>query len=373
MKILIIVNSNFGIGHFVRAKNIAKSLKQLGSEIMIAHSGVIVPNKFWGYLNQTEFSEPHFWENIRDADKYVQKKEELILDHSTRSKNIIRILDDFKPNLIVYEFIPFSKFRFLPEFIYTVEYAKLNYSCKVAISVRDIIDNEIKPTDFLKFNKAVELIDLVIIHSKEKIYFDNSFIDMLEKRKIDYKYCGLLITQREVERAEIKNDKKSLFVSSGGGRDKETVNNFLRSFPNFFLNEDDYDFYYASGYFKKMKKEYNNLPLSFKVLNEDEYLSLIINSSNSLSLNMAGYNTCWENVYYEIPMIIIPRNRYEQIKRTYIIESLGVGINGKELTKNNYYRFLEEYMIKRDAINDKDIFDLHGITFSNALFELIDG
>ena len=61
MKILIIVNSNFGIGHFVRAKNIAKSLKQLGSEIMIAHSGVIVPNKFWGYLNQTEFSEPHFW------------------------------------------------------------------------------------------------------------------------------------------------------------------------------------------------------------------------------------------------------------------------------------------------------------------------
>lgn len=371
-RVLIIAHSNFGVGHFNRSKNISDIFTKAGFEVAIAYSGVELDDFFWAGYNAIRFSNPDFWESLEQASSYMKgnkAKIELEASNIERISKLKNIIDEFIPQIIIYEFIPFYKYRFLEEFNSCCSYAKVKYGAKVLISLRDILhSSSFPPEKHLKsFSEAMTLIDRVIFHGEIE-FSDTEILRWLKKCEIPYSFTGFIVPSSlknsDLKRRSLIN--KKVICSAGGGRDGAVMIEKLDSLMSILKKYGYEEYHLAKGYFSKNGSRAHK---EWKEIKPFDYLNSIKTIDYTLSINMAGYNTCWENVYLGIPMIIEDRDRYEQRKRTKLLMDAGLALsieNTMLLSREDLQSFISDYEIRHSDFLRKYRFD----DGSNLLHEI---
>ncbi len=297
MKILIWVQSGFGIGHLVMAAKYAR--KRIDDDVLIVYGGV----PYGDY----DFSDLKI-KRIPTLVDSEDRKEVVSIDGDVedvkkqRKDELKNICDDFKPDELITEHFPFGRFHFRDEVNWLVGYVKQSYNTKVLCLLRDFIgrsDDE--------FEKRV----ISDLKNYDKIYVasDGKTFDFKDEFSFvsDVEYIGYLFDKKS------SNKGKDVLVTLGGGvgskENLEKIIHCAKLIDKKFIistgsNMIDADF----DSLKSLCKE--NIEL-YKFVNMDEMLGKC-----GYFITTAGYNSCVDACFSGLnTQLIADVNNNEQLKR----------------------------------------------------------
>ncbi|WP_193193410.1 glycosyltransferase family protein [Nostoc sp. MG11] len=330
-----------GMGHLVRSMEIVRGLTK-DFQICFINGGEIIK----------EFEFPAGVEIINlPAIKTDSEFEELqVVDDifslteakEIRKNQLLKIFDQFQPDILMIELFPFGRRRFSFELIPLLERAKSNESStKVVSSLRDIVVT--KQHKQAKHEEKVcnlinQYFDLLLVHGDPEFVPLEETFSRVSDLKCAVHYTGYVVQEppmhpvlTDEEKELINSDKPLILVSVGGGRfghelldcvvktapwlEKKLPHN-IQVFTGPFMPEDKFNQLQA------MARDSKNI----RIGRYTPYLLSYMKKAE-LSISMSGYNTTMNILTTGVRAMILPftgNQDREQTIRAEKLSDLGV-------------------------------------------------
>ncbi|NDJ20334.1 glycosyl transferase [Nostoc sp. B(2019)] len=330
-----------GMGHLVRSMEIVRGLTK-DFQICFINGGEIIK----------EFEFPAGVEIINlPAIKTDSEFEELqVVDDifslteakEIRKNQLLKIFDQFQPDILMIELFPFGRRRFSFELIPLLERAKSNRSStKVVSSLRDIVVT--KQHKQAKHEEKVcnlinQYFDLLLVHGDPEFVPLEETFSRVSDLKCAVHYTGYVVQEppmhpvlTDEEKELINSDKPLILVSVGGGRfghelldcvvktapwlEKKLPHN-IQVFTGPFMPEDKFN------QLQVMAKDSKNI----RIGRYTPYLLSYMKKAQ-LSISMSGYNTTMNVLTTGVRAMILPftgNQDREQTIRAEKLSNLGV-------------------------------------------------
>lgn len=289
-KILIWVQSSFGIGHFIMVKRFVTILNQIHPRVdVIILSG--------GHTEISDLNVIQLPKLIDDFDDRKKLSGKNLKDIFKQRKKIIQeVCDQYKPNILITEHFPFGRSNFREEVIELIDYVK--DTCIIMTLIRDTIQRK----NLRYLSEDLKLYQKILI-AGDKNFFDIS----KEFKKIDNKkitYLGYIGPQNKYP---LLKPKKTILVNVGGGVDGgKLIKKIIDISSNF-----DNDIFVVKGPLLKTKFEYQNNVKIYENSNVSEQLKNV-----GYFISTCGYNSGVESVLSNKPTLYFINNENkEQISR----------------------------------------------------------
>ncbi|MGV0104274.1 glycosyltransferase family protein [Nostoc sp. DSM 114167] len=330
-----------GMGHLVRSREIVRGLTKdfqvcfiNGGEIIQGFeipAGVEVIN-LPAIKTDPEFSELQV---VDDAFSLDEAKE-------IRKNRLLKIFQQFQPDILIVELFPFGRRRFYFELIPLLKLAKSNKgSTKIVSSLRDIV--VVKPEKQVKHEEKVcnlinKYFDILLVHSDPELVPLEATFSRVNDLKCQLYYTGYVVQEppknpilTDEDREIIKSDKPLILASVGGGRfGHELLERVVNTAP-FLEKVLPHNIQVFTGPFipNSKFKELQEMAKFSKNIYIRRYTPYLLNymKKADLSINMSGYNTTMNILTTGVRAMILPftgNQDREQTIRAEKLSNLGV-------------------------------------------------
>lgn len=169
-RILIAVTHLLGIGHLVRARQLARALAEAGHEVTLASGGMPDGKAAAGYrfvqlppvrTQGTDFR------NLLDEDGVPATPERL----AARREQLVALAAGLSPDIVVTEHFPFGRRQLAGEFLALIAAAReVNPRTLVLASIRDVLVAPQRPERLAETGERVAtLFDAVLVHGDPRV------------------------------------------------------------------------------------------------------------------------------------------------------------------------------------------------------------
>jgi predicted glycosyltransferase len=329
-RVLIHCQYVFGIGHFVRTVELARSLSK-HFEVSVVNGGEAVPNYDLPFgvdwIQMPAIYKEEAAEELRSVDPIKSleccfAERDVILECAVR-----RIM----PDVLITEHFPFG-LLFEPEVIRLIERVKIcNPHSKIVSSVRDVIESK---NGGMHDDHICRLLnryyDLVMVHGDENIVPFPSSFPKFSHIQVPVLHTGYVV--QKIGQKPQKLDIPMVVASVGGGRlGGEMLDSILKSHRSIFEHW-EHSLMLFVGAFQQIKNDLRayadeNSLTSVTILDFDRLRYQDALASASLAICMGGYNSVIEAVSAELPVLIYQRkfygNNQEQECRIQLFQKAG--------------------------------------------------
>lgn len=374
-RILIHCQYLYGLGHLVRALQLAKGLINdfdvyflSGGETV---QGIYIDSKIHFIQLDALYKE-------EDSNMLSSVNEDLTTDEclSNRKKVINELLQDVRPDIVLTEHFPFG-FLFEREVLNLILQAKsANHKVKFVSSVRDIIESK-KGSE--SDNKTVDILnqhyDLLLVHGDDKIIpLENSF-SLSNKVTIRQVTTGYII-DNSLNRN--KKRKKTILVSVAGGRIGGELKDAVINAYRIIQNEINHTLLVFNGAFgSNVEQKYINENIKYLKFDRSVFLEEL--SQSDVSISLGGYNTTIESLYTGNKILIYSREflgqNFEQEIRISSLAGLGLitSLDPQDLEENKLASILLDTINLQSSPYDVNV-NFEGVERSiQEIKELING
>ena len=374
-KVLIHCQYVYGLGHLIRALQLAKGLVSdfevnflSGGE---AVEGISIDNKI-NFIQLDALYKEEDSNKLSSVDGSLTTEECLV----NREKVINNLIKDICPDIVLTEHFPFG-FLFEKEVLNLIFKARsANNKVKIISSVRDIIESKIgsdsdqKTVAFLN-----EYYDLLLIHGDENVIpLETSFplSNEVNIRKISTGYVVDNCLKKNMHR------KETIVVSVAGGRvGRELKGAVIDAFKS-IQNEVNHKLLVFDGAFSN-DIEQRNSDIGIQYFKFDRSVFLKELSQSDISISLGGYNTTVESLYVGNKVLIYNREflgqNFEQEIRISSLDELGFikSLEAKHLEQNKLAGILLEAISSQSKSFIDDV-NFEGVKISvQEIKQLING
>jgi predicted glycosyltransferase len=320
----------YGIGHFVRAVELARGLSK-NFEVYIINGGESVPN----------FDFPDIVKFIQLPAIYKDENSEFLLSvdssftieecFNLRKQIIKKTVLNVKPDILITEHFPFG-LLFENEVIELItEVKKLNPLSKIVSSVRDIIESS---GGGEKDEHISELInkwyDLILVHGDERIADLTLSFSKVAKITVPILHTGYIV--RHIPKKQISAGYPLILVSVAAGRLGNELLDTLIDSHILIKEKIKHKLVLFSGAFQKdfsrLKEKVHSLhseDVKIHCFDGKKYLNYL--SKSSLVISLGGYNSIIESIAAKKRMLVYQRGfsggNEEQDLRILLFEKYG--------------------------------------------------
>lgn len=321
-----------GMGHLIRSMEIVRGLTA-DFEVCFINGGEVVKG-FQAPLGVQVVNLP--------AIKSDAEFRELIPVNSTltieetqkmRQRQLLEVLNSFRPDVLIIELFPFGRRRFSFELIPLIEAAKAQ-GAKVVSSLRDIVVTKTNQTRHEA--KIVRLInqyfDQLLIHGDPNLHPLEDSFSRVSDLNCDVRYTGYVVQKRESSQPTIADSialsKKEpmILVSIGGGRFghelldcviqsaeilESRIPHHIQIFTGPFISEDKF------WTLKNAAKDRQNLHIRRYTPSLLAYMQ-----QAELSISMSGYNTTMNILTTGVRALMLPFTGNDDQEQTLRVEQL---------------------------------------------------
>jgi predicted glycosyltransferase/peptidoglycan/xylan/chitin deacetylase (PgdA/CDA1 family) len=346
-KVMFYCQHVLGMGHLVRSMALVEGLNQ-EFEVCFVNGGEIVD----GFKTPSGVRLENLPPLKSDEDftglggKDGQNLQEI---QEARSQQLFKCYEDFQPDLIVIELFPFGRKKFAFELIPLLARVRLEGKSKIVCSLRDIL---VQKRDQAKHEASVcntlnRYFDSVVIHADPSFQRLEETFGAMHNINIPIQYTGYVI-QGEPEISEeaiaLRSDVPLFLASIGGGRVgvellessieashllKEELEHQLLIFTGPYLPQED---------FARLQEKVASQPQIILKRFTATFLKYI--ERVTVSISMAGYNTCMNILSTGVQALVLPfagGGNDEQGSRARKLEALGLlGVLAAEKLNGEY-------------------------------------
>ena len=374
-RILIHCQYVYGLGHLVRALQLAKGLIN-DFDVYFLSGGETVQGIYID--SNIHFIQLDALYKEEDSNMLSSVNEDLTTDEclSNRKKVINELLQDVRPDIVLTEHFPFG-FLFEREVLNLILQAKsANHKVKFVSSVRDIIESK-KGSE--SDNKTVDILnqhyDLLLVHGDDKIIpLENSF-SLSNKVTIRQVTTGYII-DNSLNRN--KKRKKTILVSVAGGRIGGELKDAVINAYRIIQNEINHTLLVFNGAFgSNVEQKYINENIKYLKFDRSVFLEEL--SQSDVSISLGGYNTTVESLYTGNKILIYSREflgqNFEQEIRISSLAGLGLitSLDPQDLEENKLASILLDTINLQSSPYDVNV-NFEGVERSiQEIKELING
>lgn len=374
-KVLIHCQYVYGLGHLIRALQLAKGLVidfevyfLSGGEVV---EGIIVDNKI-NFIQLDALYKEEDSNKLSSVDESLTTEECLI-----KRENVINnLIKDICPDVVLTEHFPFG-FLFEKEVLNIISKAKgINNQVKFVSSVRDIIESKNgNDSDQKTIALLNEYYDLLLIHGDENIIPLETSFPLSHEINIRQISTGYV-----VDNSLIKNfdRKKTIVVSVAGGRiGRELKGAVIEAFKS-IQNEVNHKLLVFDGAFIN-DAEQRSADDYIQYFKFDRSIFLKELSQSDVSISLGGYNTTVESLCIGNKVLIYNREflgqNFEQDIRISSLDELGLikSLEVEHLEQNKLAGILLE-AIRSPSKSSVDNVNFEGVKISvQEIKQLING
>ncbi len=339
----------YGIGHFVRATELANGLSNI-FEVYLFNGGDPVPN----------FVVPESVSIIQLPAIFKEENSEYLMpvDHSItlqecfhKRENIIhKAVKEIEPDILITEHFPFG-LLFEAEVISLIsKVKKANPNSKIVSSVRDVIESSAGGS---KDEHICQLInrwyDMVLVHGDERFIALSSSFPEIVKINVPIFHTGYVV--RPIPPASERKTLPTVLASVGGGRIGNELLDALIDSHQSIRGKRKHELILFSGAFEKLfnqqREKVSSLQsadISIHTFDSQNYLNCL--SKASLIISLGGYNSIIESFSARKKMLIYQRKfagaNKEQEMRIRMFEKTGLldVIKPEDLQAENLSRLI---------------------------------
>lgn len=323
-KILIHCQYVYGLGHLIRALQLAKGLVNdfdvyflSGGE---AVKGISIDQNIHFFQLDALYKEEDS-NQLTSVDDSLTTEESL----SNRKKVINELIQEIRPDVILTEHFPFG-FLFEQEVLNLISKAKtVNQNIKIVSSVRDVIESE---KGSKSDNKTVEYLnqyyDLLLVHGDENVIPLETSFSLSDQVNIRQVRTGYIIDST-LKRKQKK--KKTIVVSIAGGRVGRELKGAVINAYKSIQGKINHELLVFDGAFNS-EDALNCSEKGIKYFNFDRSVFLQELSKSDITISLGGYNTIVESLYAANKVLIYNRefsgDNFEQEIRISSLAKLGL-------------------------------------------------
>jgi predicted glycosyltransferase len=323
-KVLIHCQYVYGLGHLIRALQLAKGLISHFDVYFLSGGesvkGLSIDTKI-NFIQLNALYKEEYSLKLSSVDENLTTDECL----SNREKVIHELIESIRPDVVLTEHFPFG-FLFEKEVLGLISKAKsVNPSVKIVSSVRDIIETEKgSESDHKTVNVLNQYYDLLLVHGDENLIPLETSFSLSDQVKINQVRTGYIIDNAIKKK---KKKKQTIIVSVAGGRVGRELKDAVVNAYSSIKNEINHDLLVFDGAFSfgYDQGSSDNRITYFKF---DRSLFLQELSQSDISISLGGYNTTVESLYAANKVLIYNReflgDNFEQEIRISSLAKLGL-------------------------------------------------
>lgn len=385
-RILFYCQPVLGMGHLVRSLAILRGLSDF--ETWLINGGVplsdevhhLIPAGLKTIDLPPLLADPEF---TRVAP--VDPEADLQHIREIRQQILLETLKRIKPDILMIELYPFGRLKFDSELQPLLEAARrMRPAPRVVCSLRDILVAKRDQSAFEEFAvaRSNQFFDLILIHSDPTFQSIDETFQSVARLTCPVRYTGYVVPAPSIISCPpIPEAEPAIVASIGGGRVgaellattiaasrrlHTTRPHRLRIFTGPYLPEDEW---------QKLVTSSQDAPW-VSIARFTPTLSDEIRSA-SVSVSMAGYNTCLDLLLAQTPAIVYPytgNSNDEQLLRARKLESIGAVkvLTIAELTPDNL-AFAICGLLNAPLPRPDSVIDLSGVaTTAQLICEILD-
>ncbi|MDZ8183636.1 MAG: glycosyltransferase [Nostoc sp. ChiSLP02] len=324
-----------GMGHLIRSREIVRGLTKdfqvcfiNGGEII---KGFEIPAGVEVINLPAIKTDPQFTEEevVDDAFSLNEVKE-------IRKNQLLKIFNEFQPDILIVELFPFGRRRFSFELIPLLELAKSNNSTKVVCSLRDIVitkQNKKAKNEDKVCNLIDKYFDMLLVHGDPGFVPLEQTFSRVHDLKCQVYYTGYIVQEPPnnpvftyEDREIIKSDKPLILVSIGGGRFGHQLLDCVVRTAAFLEKGLPHTIQVFTGPFipDSKFKELQAIAKDTKNINIRRHTPYLLHymKKAELSINLSGYNTTMNILNTGVRAMILPLANKEDREQTIRVEKL---------------------------------------------------
>ena len=354
--ILVYVQHLLGVGHLHRTALITRALSRAGFDVTVVSGGVPEASIDFGQVKFVQLQAI----KTDSAFKALYDKQGNVIDDDfkhARKLQLISVVDQVKPELVIIETYPFGRRQMRFELLPLLEHLRyaMQYRPVIASSIRDVIQPKSNPKRSQEVVSIVdEFFDAIIVHGDDSfIAFEQTFPEAT-KFKEKLIYSGYVVKQLS-NKLSSKREKNTILVSAGGGAVGQQIytavidaskNSFGKQYNWHMLVGNNFS---ATEFDKLIQHQHKRLLIE---RNRDDFLQLLLRCS--MSVSQAGYNTMMDLLVTDTPALVIPFEgvaEQEQLIRANMFEQFKIVkvLNEKNLNGLNLLEAMKEIIIKPET------------------------
>ena len=336
-RVLIYCQHVLGMGHLVRSLEIVRALKDW--DVTFLNGGDLCPGMEFPSQTEVVNLPPIKSESDFKTILASENGQDLETVKRARARQLQTEFSRIKPDVFLIEMFPFGRKHFAYELVPVLEQIRRNkMPTSVVCSLRDILVNN-KRNQTQHNERAITLMnryfDLLLVHADPRFQTLNETFPQVRELLCDIRYTGF-VSQPAPQALEVPSDlqasgQPTILVSIGGGRvGYELVECALQASAQLQAGFPHRMMILTGPY---MPEEQFQLLLTSAVVHEQvtilrytpNFLSYLREAS--LSVSMAGYNTCMNLLATGTKALVVPftgGGNTEQTLRAEKLAQLGV-------------------------------------------------
>jgi predicted glycosyltransferase len=378
-----------GMGHLVRSLAILRGLPDF--EIWFVNGGLplnddlrqmVPPNV--QIVDLPPLQSDSDFQEIRPAGPVDQVASDQIVWPSIESiwtqrhEILLELLERVAPDILLIELYPFGRLKFDPELRPLIEVARERKPTpRIVCSLRDILVTKRDQKSFEEFAVATanQFFDLILIHSDQRFQPIEETFRPLDRLTCRVEYTGYIVPSQTRRESHCPPGEPKIVASIGGGRVgvellwatisasrllQPYLPHQLRIFTGPYLPERDLE-------------ELTSACIDDRQISVNRFTPDLAHqmSRASLSISLAGYNTCMDIIVAGVPAIVHPftgNDNLEQTRRARKLAELGLvqivppgGLNAEHLAE-----MMRRSLVRQD-IHSNVVLDLGGVEKTSQL------
>jgi len=314
LRVLLHAQPLRGTGHFVRAYEIAREVASRHEVYVVDGARPISRPAGAGY---TLLPIPRLY---RQGGSLAPVEGGEFIDQvmERRRRLLSEAADELRPDILLIEHYPFSKWELAAEIISLIECARTALRrCKVVCSLRDIPPAAVDRAEPARYRQEVtqtlrEHFDLLLVHADPRLIRLDEFFSWVDEVPVPVVYTGY-VSEKLAERA-IPREGGEVIASTGGGDGGELLCQCADAWRRLS----------TSGQTGGRRLTVFQPPFGKVDLPADDSIRLEPFSTSflrrmataDLSISRAGYNTCANILETRTPAVVVPdRTMFDQLWR----------------------------------------------------------
>lgn len=321
----------YGIGHFVRTIELARSLSQ-SFNVTILNGGEEIPH--YHLPPKVKYVQlPAIYKNEQDARLLpVDPSQDLDACFSSRLSLIKQVLSHIAPVILITEHFPFG-LLFEAEMVALIGLVKkTNHMTKIVCSVRDVIESpEGGKNDDHICKLLNDYYDAVLVHGDERVVPFSASFPLVDLIRVPIINTGYIV--KNIPEGGWAPSLPNILVSIGGGRMGEELLYATIDAHKLVVKKWQHRLIIFTGAFQKdiqhllhFAKDDEHELLSIHNFDEQQYREALSVASGIICLG--GYNTLLEAISIRLPVLVYARkflgNNEEQSLRLKLFEQYGL-------------------------------------------------
>ena len=340
-RILFYCQSLLGIGHFIRSRELLFALRDF--EVCFLYGGEAVPGFDWPAWVEVVYL-PALRSDAAFEKLYVVESEATLEEVKAQRKALLlATYDRFAPDILLIELFPFGRGKFKFELLPLLAHARAtNPSVKIACSLRDILVTRANQsryqTDVVKTMN--QYFDLLLVHSDPRVQRLEETFGSVEQLSCPVAYTGYVAQPSPELKATA--GEPLILVSIGGGRVGHELIECSLAASSLVKTPHRMQIFAGphipADVFERLQSQAAPLAHVTLARHTTEFTAWL--RCASLSISMAGYNTCMDILAARANALVYPFHEHdndEQPRRAQKLAQYGlVGVVEPALLNAEY-------------------------------------